>query len=83
MLPSTGHTHELSDVAKLRLPSSEKLFVVSFIHYELHVVSVHSFISDCSHSRTFGLCGAQQGVTGHDHVQDGLGQVGVEMSDGG
>lgn len=32
---------------------------------------------------TFGLSGAQQGVTGDNHVQDGFSEVGVEMSDGG
>lgn len=32
---------------------------------------------------TFGLSGAQQGITGDDHVQDGFSEVGVEMSDGG
>lgn len=32
---------------------------------------------------TFGLGGAQQRVAGDDHVQDGLGQVGVQVSHGG
>lgn len=36
-----------------------------------------------THRFTFRLCGAQQGVAGHNHVQDGLGQVGVEMGNGG
>lgn len=32
---------------------------------------------------TFGLGGAQQRVAGDHHVQDGLGQVGVQVSDRG
>lgn len=39
MLPSTGHTHELPGEAKLQVPSSEKLFVVSFFITNLLTLS--------------------------------------------
>lgn len=50
----------------------------------LHFYSVN--YDRCCRSRccrTFGVRSAQQRVAGDHHVQDGLGQVGVQVSDGG